>query len=770
MTALFVVRPLFPSEAAADGDGLPVVMLWIALAMFWLVGAAGRKEFRVRFGRTDAAVLLLVGLHTLAGTWAAVHASPRPAVNMTWQWTGLGLAYFMARQLIVGRREARAVVAVMIAVAVGLSVYGLYQYGVEIPHTQRMFREDPDAVLREAGNWSPPGSPQRDRFQDRLFTNQPMATFALTNSLAGYLGPWLVVLVGWGVGSGLSRKRLGSCLKIALAAVPVAVCLVLTGSRSAWIATLLGLVLVWWLCRQRNGRLDWKLPAAAAALGAIAIGVAASAGMFSGATKSLGYRLEYWQSTIRMIADHPLAGCGPGNFQYTYTAYKLPEASEEVADPHNFLMEVWATAGTGTMLALVAVLACFGWKTWQRGSLFLWERVGVRARSGHGRTTKENDTPEIPHPNEAKPQRNRRTDLRSVATDRSSVATDRSSVATDRRSVLRTCAHGAQVFTHKDSDPLPKEEKASASLRFVLGGAVSGWLLSWPLGGISSAPPSNAALWIVLPSAAGCVALLWGWIDRGELPEALPAIGVAVLLVHLLAAGGIGFPGVAGSLWLLLALGLTGDRAKTLPRGTAWFGLIVTLALAVTCYSSAYGPVLRCQTAMRLARRKVAEGSGLFSKDVQRLYLEAATADPLSAEPFKRLAAWALNDWTTDGSETAFRRFEDFNAQVLRRVPNSSSAWLASGDWYRRAFLTAGRQEDIEKAVDACAQAVARYPNSALCRARLAIALQDAGRHEQAREQADEALRLDRLMPHEDKKLHKRLSPEDYQRLLPKRS
>ncbi|HUT11436.1 MAG TPA: O-antigen ligase family protein [Thermoguttaceae bacterium] len=715
MTALFVARPLFPSEAAADGDGLTVVMLWIALAVLWLLGAVGRPEFRVRLGWTDAGVLLLIGLHTLAGIWAAGHVSPRPAVNMIWEYIGLGLAYFMARQLIVGRREARAVVAVMIAVAVGLSVYGLYQYGVEMPRTQRMFEEDPDAVLREAGDWSPPGSPERDRFKDRLFSNQPMATFAMTNSLAGYLGPWVVVLVGLGVGSGLSRKRLGSWARVGFAAVPVAVCLVLTGSRSAWIATLLGLVLVWWFCRQRKERLDWKLPAGAAALGAIVICVAAATGMLSGATKSLGYRLEYWQSTLGMIADHPFAGCGPGNFQYAYSAYKLPEASEEVADPHNFLMELWATAGTGTMLTLVAVLGCYFWTSWRRDSLALWERAGVRGssvRAGEGKKEEDNDAPQSPHPS-----------------------------------------------------PLPEGEGVSVSLRFVLGGAVCGWLLSWPLGSISSAPPSEVALWIVLPLAAGCVALLRGWIVRGELPGALPAIGVVVLLVHLSAAGGIGFPGVAGSLWLLLALGLTGDRPKTLPRGTAWSGLVVALALAATCYSSAYGAVLDCQTALRLARQKAAEGRGLFSKDVERLYLEAAAADPLSAEPLRRLAALTFNAWTIDRSEATFRRFEDFNAQTLRRVPNSSSAWLASGDWYRRAFLTAGRQEDIEKAVDAYAQAVARYPNSALCHARLAVALHEAGRHEEARQEADEALRLDRMMPHEDKKLERRLSPAD-QRLL----
>ena len=77
------------------------------------------------------------------------------------------------------------------------------------------------------------------------------------------------------------------------------------------------------------------------------------------AVKSFGFRVQYWQATAGLIADHPLLGCGPGNFQDAYTAYKLPEASEEVADPHNFLLEVWATAGTPAMLAMLAMLACF---------------------------------------------------------------------------------------------------------------------------------------------------------------------------------------------------------------------------------------------------------------------------------------------------------------------------------------------------------------------------------------------------------------------------
>ncbi len=365
MCALFVARPLFPSESVAlMGDGLPVVMLWIALAVVWLLGAIGRPVFRLRFGWTDAAVLLLIALHTLAAVWAAMHASPRPAVNMLWEWIGLGLAFFLARQFIADQREARAVVAVMIALAVALSGYGLYQYFYEMPATRAEYAADPDRAMREAGLWYPPGSPQRQQFENRLQSTEPIATFALTNSLAGYLAPWLVVAAGIAIGGARSRKRLA----VVCCAVPIVACLLLTKSRSGYLATGLGLLLVWLLCREREKRLGWKLPLGIAALGAILLAAAVAAGgldrqVLSEASKSLGYRVQYWRSTLGIIADHPLLGCGPGNFQNAYTMYKLPEASEEVADPHNFLLEVWATAGTPSMLALLAVLGCFAWKS-----------------------------------------------------------------------------------------------------------------------------------------------------------------------------------------------------------------------------------------------------------------------------------------------------------------------------------------------------------------------------------------------------------------------
>ena len=91
--ALFVLRPLYPSESvAAEGDGLPVVMLWLLTLMFWAILVARRSIRQVRFGWPDAAVAALVLWHSIAALWAFAHESPRPALNMLWEWLGLAVS------------------------------------------------------------------------------------------------------------------------------------------------------------------------------------------------------------------------------------------------------------------------------------------------------------------------------------------------------------------------------------------------------------------------------------------------------------------------------------------------------------------------------------------------------------------------------------------------------------------------------------------------------------------------------------------------------
>lgn len=680
MAALFVLAPLFASESVADqGDGLPLVMLWIALGVVWLLGVIGRPEFHVRFGWTDAAVVALLLWHSVAGIRAAWQATPRPAVNMTWEWIALGGSFLIARQLVSPGREARALLVVMVAVAAALGGYGLYQYSYELPQTRALYEHDPDAALREAGLWYEPGSPERELFEDRLDSTEPLATFALTNSLAGYLAPWLVVAAGIGVsGPPAGRGRWRLWIGVAIVAALVAACLLLTKSRSGFLAAVAGLVLAAWLCRPGRRRLGWKLPVAVVAGGAVLLAVAWGTGVldrqvFTEASKSLGYRGQYWQSTVRMIADRPVFGCGPGNFRYAYTEYKLPEASEEIADPHNFLLEVWSTAGTPAALALLAVLGLFAWRI-------------ARARDEPTETSAARE-PERPW--------------------------------------------------------------------FVLAGGAAGFVLSLPLGMMTAAPPGVAVLVLGLPLGAVAVWLLWPWVDRGRMPAALPAVGAVVLLVNLLAAGGIGFPGVAGTLWLLLAVGLNvaePQPPQTLPRYAGLAAAVFTFALGVSCYTTAYGPVM-------VARGKV-EAAQSYPNYASQYLMEAAEADPLDAQPWKQVGEMTFREWQEQPTVEMYLVFEKCADAASALEPNSAATHFQIGRWYDQIHDRTGRESDLKKAIAAYRRAVELYPTRSLYRARLALALKAAGDEAASREQADEALRLDGLTPHADKKLPDELRGE----------
>jgi hypothetical protein len=447
----------------------------------------------------------------------------------------------------------------------------------------------------------------------------------------------------------------------------VAACLVLTKSRSGLIAAGGGLLLVWLLGQKRAALRRWKTPAVLLAA-AVVLVAAVTAGAFhrlslGQAVTSFGYRLQYWQASVRMIADHPLLGCGPGNFQDAYLRYKLPEASEEVADPHDFLLEIWATAGTPAALALLAVLAAFAW------AAFRQSRV---------------------------------------------------------------------------SDP---SAPVADGWRHVLAGGAIGFLLSLPLGMLSFARPGGTVLLLGPPLAAATVLCLWPWIEHGFLPRCLPAVGVVVLLVDLLSSGGIGFPGVAGTLWLLLALGLQGEPPRTLHPLGAWGTLLLALVLLLACYATAYSPVLECQAQLRQAEREPA-------KAVEHLEA-AAAADPLAAEPWRQLAAIAFENWQQQPSADAFHRFEGAVAKTLELAPNSAVAWLAAGDWYFQASsqLGPGGGRSAAQAVADYRRAVELYPNSPLGQAKLAEACRVAGDAAGFRAAADAALRLDLATPHLDKKL-----------------
>ncbi len=651
-TALFVARPLFASEMAVGGDGIGVVIAWVLLGAVGFFEARRRDGPVFRWTRADLFLAAFLAWTAVSGLYWAAHAHARPAVNMIWQWIGLGFGFFLIRQFLASAREKRALVGVMIALAVGLSCYGLYQVRFELPQTRAKYEANPDKTLRDAGLWFPPGSPGRQLYENRLQDPSPLGTFALTNSLAGFLAPWLIVLLGVTLGMSTRSEFGRRWWRPAICLVPIAVCLWLTHSRTGVGAVLIGIgLLILYALRERISRKHVFIAAAIVAVGAAGIlGVAAvRTRILDGAVKSFGYRLEYWYSSGLLISDAPLLGCGPGGFQSAYTRYKLPQASEEVADPHNFLIEVAATTGIPGLLLFAGLLVSSVRQAWKEPS----------------------ETP-------------------------------------------------AQAA---DSERWPTA---------VYFGAFAGAVLALPLGLMCYAPPGWASLAVAVPFGAVALWLLTPWVAKGECTARLLLLGAFVLMINLLAAGGIGFPGVAGSLWLLLGAAIwSADGSRELSRTGATVGFGLCCLLVVACYLSAYKPNL--ERRMHLARAMEAP-----PVEAVNHLRKAAEADPLSAEPWRKLAFLHPDGVSEEAVQIA-----------IEKDPLGASFIAEAG----KQYLAGGTKDGTEKAARAFERAIELYPNNATYHGRLAEAYARLGRDDDAIREAKAAFRLDELTPHQDKKL-----------------
>ena len=78
---------------------------------------------------------------------------------------------------------------------------------------------------------------------------------------------------------------------------------------------------------------------------------------------SMLVRWQYWSAAVKMYAEHPVIGVGPGNFNSFYPHYKPPAAPETVADPHNFLLSIITQYGPLGLLGFLTMFLLPLWKT-----------------------------------------------------------------------------------------------------------------------------------------------------------------------------------------------------------------------------------------------------------------------------------------------------------------------------------------------------------------------------------------------------------------------
>lgn len=393
LAGLLGARFFLPEESSANGETLWLVVLtlfYCAVQHFlrWRNGEGPRRPDRI-----DAAMITLVAAHIISSTVVVLgEGQKRAAINVAWEWLSSLLLWFEFRKRFESGHGG-TLIRTVLSLAVVLGAYGIWQNQVEFKRNAALVNEW-ESLHQNEGTLSrenvtrlrkleqilgpdfrdATGGAQRMLIDRARSSTEPFGCFALANSFAGLIavGLWLALAVGVSLKRrpiahdptfvpGLWQKWGPQVISWSVYGV-LLICLLMTKSRTAFVGVVIAAGLLAFVARTGKWFRQGSIAAITVALVAMAlVSLALMTGLIdqqviSEAPKSLKYRLEYWAATSQMIVDHIWLGCGPGNFRPNYLHYKLPGASEEILDPHNMLLDVWANAGVVAWAGLLALL------------------------------------------------------------------------------------------------------------------------------------------------------------------------------------------------------------------------------------------------------------------------------------------------------------------------------------------------------------------------------------------------------------------------------
>lgn len=745
---LFLTRWLIPTEGTAEGDTLWLTSIALAAAaiFFWWKSRVSLDQ--LRFEKLDAAVWLLCGAHILSSVVVILtEGNKRAATNMLWEWLAVAVTFSLLRQTITLDSRPKFLRAILV-VTTALACYGIWQPTFWYPANLREYQQlkteiesvesSPDFSPEEqfkrhrelradlVSRGIPLSGPAQQLFERRLRdSKEPLGFFALTNTLASFMAIGLVLLAGSFVGlllpkqtEGTSSNNCESNNRRTLAVLGVALllvtyCLVLTKSRSAWggsivgIGTLLGLFLV----TSKSGTALRKL-LPIVVVGAVVVSLLAGVAIATGAldievlteaSTSLSYRLEYWTATWDVVLDHPLFGTGPGNFRDNYLRHKLPQSSEEISDPHQFILDVAANAGVIGLTGLVAFLAVVVWLSWKL--------------CGQTETEQESD---------------------SAAVNESTLS-PRPSIRTAIGSAAGLTIAGEWLFSGSVSFSI----FAVCGVAMLIDGVLT--IVLRP-----SSTSTNGQLELSVPPLAVVAAIVALFVHLSAAGGiAMPAvIGVALALAAVLS--------IDASRNLTTAHSenpqpiATGSNVVADPAGNFQNGQWLTSALfsglaAVGCATTAFSPVIQSTSLLQLGDYDAINGRP--ARQVVTSYRRAADADTLTPQPYVHLSQFYLHQWKQTRDENFFdqsivaaehaRSLSPHNPQIAHEI---GYAWLV------RARETSPQNENaIAAAAKELQNALQMYPTHPTWTAETAQALALAGDSSKAATMARRALELDEI-------------------------
>ncbi len=296
-------------------------LILVAFALAWPVQMALRGKMKYRLTPLDVPILLYLGVTAFLFLLRSPHMGI--AVEGVRVYVEYILWFFVAGNLLLNKKQARALVNWLIALGALVAVHGVYQYviGVEIPTT----------------------------WLDAAESSVRTRVFSIVGS-PNVLGSFLVLLIPVTLSQLFSARSRQQKLYYILCLLPMCLSLVFTYSRGAWLA-MAGAFVIYGMIY--NWRILLALFATAFAAPRLIPGISSRIGyMLSPAyilSSTRAGRVARWNMAIDKMVSRPLTGEGFGRFGGAVAARHIP--SSNYVD--NFYLKTAAESGILGLASLV---------------------------------------------------------------------------------------------------------------------------------------------------------------------------------------------------------------------------------------------------------------------------------------------------------------------------------------------------------------------------------------------------------------------------------
>ena len=328
---------------------LSISGLLIFLFLCWLVSAVFSKKFLYR----STGIEIGLALFTIAAAVAAFNASnKRAAITDFATLISPVLMAVMLVQILDSQSKIRLLLVVVAALGVVSACQCADQFFAGNQVLIDEYEKSPQSMLQPLG--IQPGSFENMLFEHRLYSKVVRGFFTTSNSAGSF-----AILSAFAAAALLIEKLRNRKLLIPRPPLPITYIIVLalilfglaiTKSKGAISAFIISAMMFFAYLLWPNRLKNHKKITAVACLLLLVAGICAvvSYGLTHDRLpggNSMLVRWQYWCASVKMYADHPLTGVGPGNFTYLYPRYKHPSALETVTDPHNFLLSILTQYG-----------------------------------------------------------------------------------------------------------------------------------------------------------------------------------------------------------------------------------------------------------------------------------------------------------------------------------------------------------------------------------------------------------------------------------------